>query len=244
MYIYFVANNSNIYLQSKKYELVRIQISKALSILSKNKRWFTKNNKSIFVEFPPDDSWENIRYNPVNKGKIIISNVATLNILFIDKADKIPDGWVKGNLSKRNTMIITSPDKLISRQISKDCAIPEGWSKSAPKSKTWRIINDLGDEQYIKNKTEIPIGWMLEGKSKNMVHYYDPLTLKCSKFLNESEVPFGWVKGGANQFGVYRTRNRKWYFDPNTNKSKMFYPDTQPTNWLPGRHAKNLTDNV
>lgn len=112
-------------------------------------------------------------------------------------------------------------------------------SRGAPKSKTWRIINE---EMYTKDKTNIPIGWRLEAKSQNMIHYFVPETLECKKFIDISEVPLGWVKGGANQFGIKRTANRKWYHFPDSQKSKMFYPDTQPNGWLLGRYSKNVTN--
>lgn len=224
---------------SYTYERIRKFIAAAASIVGKNKQWICDaNGNSAHVDknLPIPDGWKRGR----GSVSAIINKIAmtyessTIYVFEHEIAEYTKIGYQIGN-GKKNYKNYYTPETLQTVSVPEGTQ-PEGWLNGAPKSASYRYKNNKTGEFFttktkLEESDEIVFAPSIKGKK----YYHDPVTGESSTFAIDDIIPDGWIKGNPAQFGIQRTRNRKWFKSPCGKISKMFKSGDQPDDWIPGR---------
>lgn len=224
---------------SYTYERIRTYVSIAVRIVGKNKHWICNiygNSSHVDKHLPIPDGWVLGRGSPAaNMNKVAMYyEDTTIYVNQHETVEYIKIGYRLGN-GRKDYKTYYNPETLETIIVPADSQ-PEGWLNGAPKSVAYRYKNTKTGE-FFKTKTKLEESdeIVFAPLIKNKKYYYDPVTRESSIFAVDEVIPEGWVRGNPGQFGIQRTKNRKWFKSPCGKISKMFNLGDQPDDWIPGR---------
>lgn len=224
-------------INSRTYELLRSHIA----IISKNRHWICDNegNSELVDKAKPIPiGWKKGRVFATNQNKIAMTYKGSTIYVLPEECDThIKAGYELGT-GRKNYKNYYNPETLQTVSVPEGTQ-PEGWLNGAPKSASYRYKNNKTGEFFTtKTRLDDSVDIVHSPSVKDKKYYYDPVSGESSTFSANDDIPDGWIKGNPSQFGIQRTKNRKWFKSPCGKISKMFYPGTEPDNWIPGRVMK------